>query len=103
MPLSEADRLPAPPPVVFSAANRQGPSEQFRYWDRDHDGKLSREEVPELVRGVFDQVDMDHDGAISPQEDRSYRQRFQDSRGQAGQQSNRSSGQPGQRPAGPND
>jgi acetyl esterase/lipase len=77
MPLSEADRQPAPPLVVFSAADRQGPSEQFRYWDRDHDGKLSREEVPESLRDLFDQVDTNRDGSISPQEDRSFRQRTQ--------------------------
>jgi BD-FAE protein/EF hand domain-containing protein len=82
LPVSAAERTPAPPPVVFRAADSQGPGEQFRFWDRDHDGKLTRDEVPEMVRGVFDQVDANRDGTISPAEDRNFRQRIQNRQGQ---------------------
>ena len=84
LPVSDAERTPAPPLAVFRAADAQGPGEQFRYWDRDRDGKLTRDEVPEMVRGVFDQVDANHDGTISPEEDRNFRGRIQNRPNQSG-------------------
>jgi hypothetical protein len=60
----EAKR-PAPP-----EANSAAPTERFRLWDRNQDGRLSRDELPEAVRANFDRVDSNGDGFISPEEDR---------------------------------
>ena len=40
------------------------PDETFEAWDRDGDGRLVPEEVPERLRGNFDRVDRDGDGFI---------------------------------------
>ena len=63
---------PARPPDSKgpTAPNSQEPTERFRLWDRNQDGKLSRDEVPEGVRENFDRVDTNGDGFISPDEDR---------------------------------
>ena len=53
-----------------TAPNSQEPTERFRLWDRNQDGKLSRDELPEGVRANFDRVDTNGDGFISPEEDR---------------------------------
>jgi acetyl esterase/lipase len=57
-----------------TAPNPQEPTERFRLWDRNQDGKLSRDELPEGARANFDRVDTDHDGFISPAEDRRFGQ-----------------------------
>ena len=44
------------------------PDETFEAWDRDGDGRLVPEEIPERLRGNFDRVDRDGDGRISYQE-----------------------------------
>ena len=36
----------------------------FRAWDRDQNGQLSRDELPEGLRKNFDRVDTNHDGSI---------------------------------------
>lgn len=43
-------------------------ADQFDNWDKNRDGKLSREELPEGPRQNFDRVDRNHDGAISREE-----------------------------------
>ena len=40
----------------------------FRAWDRDQNGQLSRDELPEGLRKNFDRVDTNHDGSISREE-----------------------------------
>ncbi len=42
--------------------------EFFKRLDVDNNGKLTREELPERIRGNFDRVDTDNDGFISPKE-----------------------------------
>ncbi len=42
--------------------------ELFDRWDRNGDGKLTRDELPERLRPNFDRVDADGDGVISRQE-----------------------------------
>ncbi len=42
---------------------------RFDNWDKNQDGKLSREELPEPLRKNFDRVDKNGDGSISREED----------------------------------
>jgi acetyl esterase len=52
----------------------QEPREQFIAWDRNKDGKLSPDEVPESLRPLFNRVDADRDGFISAAEDKKFAQ-----------------------------
>jgi acetyl esterase/lipase len=58
-----------------SPAIAEAPREQFTFWDHNHDGKLTRDELPELIRPLFDQVDTNSDGTVSPDEDRAFVER----------------------------
>lgn len=53
----------AGPSVAQPPAN-----EVFKRWDRDGDGQLTRDELPEPLRPNFGRVDRDGDGKISPEE-----------------------------------
>ncbi|HPP51632.1 MAG TPA: HlyD family efflux transporter periplasmic adaptor subunit, partial [Thermoguttaceae bacterium] len=48
-----------------SEAPKQNPTEMFRKLDRNHDERLSREELPEPLRPHFTALDMDEDGSVS--------------------------------------
>ncbi len=69
--------------MSFTAANSglaqdreaQPPSGVFRNWDKNGDGKLTREELPGQVRQNFDRVDTNKDGFITPDEDAAFRNR----------------------------
>lgn len=37
-------------------------------FDRDGDGTLDRNEVPERMQGLFDRADSNHDGVLTPEE-----------------------------------
>ena len=56
-------------------AVEQGPSQQFRNWDKNGDSKLTRDELPAGVRSNFDRVDANSDGVITPDEDNAFRKR----------------------------
>lgn len=56
----------------LSVAQQPGGS-PFDRWDRNDDGKLVREELPEPLRRNFDRVDRDGDGFISREEDTAFR------------------------------
>ncbi len=63
----------------------QVPNKQFRDWDENGDGKLTRDELPERIRQNFDRVDVNSDGAITVEEDAAFRNRGRDSaKGRAG-------------------
>ncbi|MHC4400826.1 MAG: alpha/beta hydrolase fold domain-containing protein, partial [Planctomycetota bacterium] len=47
----------------------------FDQWDRNGDGGLTREELPERARLNFDRVDVDGDGTISREEHNAFLQR----------------------------
>jgi acetyl esterase/lipase len=46
----------------------QEPGERFRRLDRNGDGKITRDELPESVRANFDRVDTNRDGSVSAAE-----------------------------------
>ncbi len=47
---------------------RMDPEQMFKDRDTNGDGKLSREELPERMRGAMDDMDKDKDGSLSKQE-----------------------------------
>lgn len=47
----------------------------FARWDRNGDGKLTRDELPQQVRGNFDRVDTNGDGVITREEDAAFRRK----------------------------
>lgn len=53
--------------LVFVSAEglAQDRSAAFQQWDTDSDGKVSKQELPEQLRGNFERVDRDRDGFIS--------------------------------------
>lgn len=48
---------------------------RFDQWDKNGDGKLSKEELPVVLRRNFEKVDRDSDGSISRAEDAAVRSR----------------------------
>ena len=73
-----------PPPGRFG--KRPDLKGLFQKWDKDKDGKLSRDEAPEFIRDQFAQIDTDKDGFISREEDQAFlRQRGPGREGLLGQ------------------
>jgi acetyl esterase/lipase len=54
---------------------KEEPSRQFRQWDKNGDGALTRDELPQQLRRNFDRVDVNADGVITPAEDLAFRRR----------------------------
>lgn len=72
------DRLLGIVSIVFAvqiAFSQETASRQFDAWDKNSDGQLTREELPEPLRRNFGKVDADNDGFISIAEDRAFRNR----------------------------
>ena len=51
--------------LVQVNAQEKSPDRRFQQWDRNKDGKLTREELPPQTRRNFDRVDTNRDGFIS--------------------------------------
>jgi len=51
-----------------ACAQDQEAASLLRTWDADHDGTLSLDEVRSAASAEFDKLDVDHEGALSPQE-----------------------------------
>ena len=60
--------------VAGSTFGQQERASRFDQWDRNDDGKLTREELPGALRKNFDRVDRDGDGFISREEDAKVRE-----------------------------
>ncbi len=54
--------------LVGVALGQNGPSNPFELYDKDKNGKLSRDEMPEKDRDLFDQIDTDKDGEVTKEE-----------------------------------
>lgn len=54
--------------VAGTAVAQPDPRENFDRWDRNRDGQLSQEELPEGVRGNFARLDANRDGRITREE-----------------------------------
>ena len=52
------------------------PVEQFETWDKNDDGKLTKDELPKQLQRNFDHVDKDNDGFISLDEHKAVRSRL---------------------------
>jgi Ca2+-binding EF-hand superfamily protein len=62
---------------------RGSPGDQLRNMDRDGDGKISRDEMPEQMRQRFDRIDENGDGLIDETEIEAMANRFRGGQGQA--------------------
>lgn len=59
--------------LLAASAIAQKPPNVFKLLDRNRDGKITRDEFPGHVARLFDQIDANGDGAISPEEDATFR------------------------------
>ena len=50
----------------------QEPERLFRFWDRNQNGRLTQDELPDFLKPSFDQIDSNKDGALSPEENRQF-------------------------------
>lgn len=61
-----------------------GGKEFFKRFDKDNDGKISKEEAPERMKNHFDKIDANSDGSIDEQELKQAHERRRKSRGKRG-------------------
>lgn len=69
---------------LSAAAQTPKPDRTFTEWDKDKNGKLSREELPEGARRNFDRADTNRDGFISPAEHSRFLKRNRGNRNSVG-------------------
>lgn len=62
------DELGPPPGAARPGAGQVSPGERFRQLDANNDGKISKDEAPERLQAVFDRLDTNQDGALTPEE-----------------------------------
>jgi len=70
---AEAKARPAAPDQRAQRIAKRQTEAFFARNDRNKDGKLTRDELPAGARRMFDRVDADKDGAITPAEDTAFR------------------------------
>ena len=72
----EGAKRPAPDPREQQVRQQAEKATRafFERNDKNKDGKLSRDELPPGAGRIFDRVDANHDGAITPAEDTAFRQ-----------------------------
>jgi acetyl esterase/lipase len=59
--------------LLCTAAGAACGEDNFDRWDRDHDGRLVREELPEDARHLFGRADRDGDGFVTRAEHEAFR------------------------------
>lgn len=74
--------------------DRKRPALDFNQLDKNKDGKITPDELPEQMRGFFDRLDADHDGVISRKELDEARKKFGARRRQQGEGSPGGQGAP---------
>ncbi len=91
--------LPQRRPGRPGAPGQDGPRRprlpDFSQFDKDGDGKISKEEAPERMRERFDQMDENGDGFLDKEEQEALLKRMRERFRQGGQ---RPGGRPGGRP-----
>jgi len=70
--MSDAQSKAIIPFVIWKADYSNDLVRTLMAFDRDHDGKLSKSEVPERMQSMFDGGDTNHDGQLTPEEIRKY-------------------------------
>jgi len=64
--------------ALAASAQLPNPAAMFRRLDRDGNGRLTRDELPERARSDFDRLDRDGDGAVSEEEHTAALRRFRE-------------------------
>jgi len=59
---------PAPAGAPGAGGDRPSPREIFQRFDKNGDGKLSKEEAPERMQQNWDRIDRNSDGSVTPDE-----------------------------------
>jgi len=72
---SQAAKPPEQPdrPKIDATLAKRYTQRFFKRYDKNSDEKITREELPQQMRGAFDHHDTNRDGAITPEEDTAYR------------------------------
>ena len=73
-----------PGPAAERKPGGARPSLDIKSLDKDHDGKVSKEELPERMQALFESVDTSQDGFVDAQELAEFRKKMQQMQQQGG-------------------